>query len=356
MAINPFTLNEAGKAIGKGMEEASKSVHKYIEEKNKTERHKTAEKEETHRQDIDAKKENRASEIESSKHQSDNMTDIAKTAVDKFNDANKHQTDSVKEMVKDSNEQMVKTTERTLEHTKNVINSVAHNSSKMTDDLNNQIAKKNQTIETYQKSLHSVQVKVAQFQIQEQMRNEILYKIVDFAARKLKYDEVKANAKENISLKQREIDPLQEALRETEIERRIIDTQFTDLCIEFDKQAGIIESLQDVLSDEIDESRARKLINKEIKKLKRLTDKIEEKELELLNKEHTRLCQQEELEPLLDVLEEFEISLKYLENEINNQLNLEMHTIAIPSIENRVDGFDSENLVFQDENKKITKK
>ncbi len=91
------------------------------------------------------------------------------------------------------------------------------------------------------------------------------------------------------------------------------------------------------------------ILERQERELKRLLDEIEQKELELCNREHERLVKEEDMEPLLLALEKSEIALEYLETEQVKLISMGTHNLSNfqPVLENKNKSEDGELIDIQ---------
>lgn len=118
--------------------------------------------------------------------------------------------------------------------------------------------------------------------------------------------------------------PFEKILRDIEVDIKVLESKYMDLNYEFEKEIDEIENIKFEYKSIMKEEEYLKILQRKERGVRRLIDKILDRERQLLNKEKERLHKLEEMKPRERELTNLEILLESLKNQYQNLLTLEL--------------------------------
>jgi chromosome segregation ATPase len=217
---------------------------------------------------------------------------------------------------------------------------------KRTEDLKEMFAKHDKTHEQYQQKMeekdkeHHQELKEYQLALQQASNEAIKYRIIEKVRAKIaqnalsfadvvsEYDQNISQTKNSINRTKTKLQPFQNNLLEVEMKIGSIEVRYEELHHELDKIIHALKELKE-LKKSMKSSKYREECQRKERIIQEILDDIEQKELELLNKELDRLNKLEEMDPMLQELEKYEIGLEYLDSERIRLISVGTHQMNV---------------------------
>ncbi len=333
------SVKTVGDTIKNNKKEEEQTKRKKAEEEQATKRKKAEEENDAIRHSTTAKKENRASEIHANENIANQSTsnikdvaidtvtgslEIAGNATDKIAEAGNKTLDHIKEMAGTGAQSLIDIQER---HQNNL--------EEKDREFKVEIKKAQKEIREYQGLLQYASIEITKYRTTQEVYSQFSQNTLSFAEAEAKHSQKVSNTKNTIDRKKRELQPLHNDLQDVKTKIAVSESDYENLHHKFDKQIYSLELLKYEYKESMEESKYCEAYQGKERKLKRLLDEIEQKEMELLNRERDRLDKAEEMEPMLQALKEHEIALKYLEEEHRNLISAGLLKLGNPQIENK---------------------
>jgi hypothetical protein len=299
------------------------------------------EEEETKREKIEADRLNREEEIKANvrivENSSDNMKDIADKGMQTAADATVKSVDNMKDIADKGMQTVADTTVKMADKNQNIIIDTHEKFRNSLDEIESkhkeEIAKSQEKIHNYQDMLYKTTIEIIRQRTIKEIKEEFAQNVLTLVEAKAKYEENVSKTKNDIKRIKNNLKPLQDELQKIEIEIKILESHYKKLNNDFDTLIKALDELKYEYKHNMDESKYYEIYRRKYREQKRIVDDIEQKELELLNRELERLNKIEEMEPLLQEIERNEIALEYLENEHDKLIQIGMHKLNNSQLE-----------------------